>query len=82
MTVLDLLLGRTLGSDEARGEQIGSLVGIPVFGTEVGLTLPIPLGAAGIALGAATPRTQAPGPHPTRPARRPPPGSRRIQLAI
>ena len=53
MTVLDLLLGRTLGSDEARGEQIGSLVGIPVFGTEVALTLPIPLGAAGITLGAA-----------------------------
>ncbi len=54
MTVLDLLLGRTLGSDEARGEQIGSLVGIPVFGREVALTLPIPLGAAGITLGAAT----------------------------
>src|SRR3984893_9254575 len=59
MTVLDLLLGRPLASDEARGEQIGSLVGIPVFGLdalssaaygpEAALTLLIPLGAAGIA---------------------------------
>jgi hypothetical protein len=29
MTVLDLLLGRPLASDESRGEQIGPLVGIP-----------------------------------------------------
>src|SRR3984893_15170013 len=59
MTVLDLLLGRPLASDEARGEQIGSLVGIPIFGLdalssaaygpEAALTLLIPLGAAGIA---------------------------------
>src|ERR1700731_919119 len=59
MRVLDLLLGRPLASDEARGEQIGSWVGIPVFGLdalsspahgpEAALTLLIPLGAAGIA---------------------------------
>jgi amino acid transporter len=59
MTVLDLLLGRPLASDEARGEQVGSLVGIPVFGLdalssaaygpEAALTLLIPLGALGIA---------------------------------
>jgi amino acid transporter len=59
MTVLDLLLGRPLASDEARGEQIGSLVGVPVFGLdalssaaygpEAALTLLIPLSAAGIA---------------------------------
>jgi amino acid transporter len=59
MTVLDLLLGRPLASDEARGEQIGSLVGVPVFGLdalssaaygpEAALTLLIPLGLAGIA---------------------------------
>jgi hypothetical protein len=59
MTVLDLLLGRPLASDEARGEQIGSSVGIPVlgldalssaaYGPEAALTLLIPLGAAGIA---------------------------------
>jgi hypothetical protein len=34
MTVLDLLLGRPLASDESRGEQIGSLVGIPIFGSD------------------------------------------------
>src|SRR6266478_2641722 len=59
MSVLDLLVGRPLASDEARGEQIGSWVGIPVFGLdalssaaygpEAALTLLIPLGAAGIA---------------------------------
>ena len=59
MRVLDLLVGRPLASDEARGEQIGSWVGIPVFGLdalssaaygpEAALTLLIPLGAAGIA---------------------------------
>lgn len=58
MTVLDLLLGRPLASDESRGEQIGSLVGIPIFGLdalssaaygpEAALTLLIPLGAVGI----------------------------------
>ncbi len=59
MRVLDLLLGRPLASDEARGEQIGSWAGIPVFGLdalssaaygpEAALTLLIPLGVAGIA---------------------------------
>src|SRR6202049_3776652 len=59
MRVLNLLLGRPLASDEARGEQIGSWVGIPVFGLdalssaaygpEAALTLLIPLGVAGIA---------------------------------
>ncbi|MGB2621694.1 MAG: APC family permease [Candidatus Acidiferrum sp.] len=58
MTVLDLLLGRPLASDESRGEQIGPLVGIPIFGLdalssaaygpEAALTLLIPLGAAGL----------------------------------
>src|SRR5467141_2112986 len=58
MRVLDLLVGRPLASDEARGEQIGSWVGIPVFGLdalssaaygpEAALTLLIPLGLAGI----------------------------------
>ena len=32
MTALDLLLGRPIASDEVRGEQIGSSVGVPVFG--------------------------------------------------
>src|SRR5260370_31028557 len=59
MRVLDLLLGRPLDSDEARGEQIGSWVGRPVlgldalssaaYGPEAALPLLIPLGAAGIA---------------------------------
>jgi hypothetical protein len=59
MTVLHLLLGRPLASDEARGEQIGSLVGVPVFGLdalssaaygpEAALTLLIPLSLAGVA---------------------------------
>src|SRR3984957_4352956 len=58
MTVLDLLLGRPLASDEARGQQIGSLVGVPVFGLdalssaaygpEAALTLLIPLGMMGV----------------------------------
>ena len=34
MTVLDLLLGPLFASDEARGEQIGSLAGVPVFGLD------------------------------------------------
>ena len=34
MRVLDLLLGRPLASDEARGEQIGSWVGIPESGLD------------------------------------------------
>src|ERR1700716_2450061 len=59
MTVLDLLLGRPLASDEARAECVGPAAGIPIFvldalssaayGPEAALTLLIPLGAAGVA---------------------------------
>src|SRR5258708_7395756 len=59
MTVMDLLLGRPLASDEARAECVGPAAGIPIFGLdalssaaygpEAALTLLIPLGAAGIA---------------------------------
>jgi amino acid transporter len=59
MTVLDLLLGRPLASDEARAECVGPGAGIPIFGLdalssaaygpEAALTLLIPLGAAGLA---------------------------------
>ena len=59
MTVLDLLLGRPLASDEARAECVGPAARIPIFGLdalssaaygpEAALTLLIPLGAAGIA---------------------------------
>src|SRR5664279_2323842 len=59
MPLLDLLLGRSLASDEARGECVGATAGIPIFGLdalssaaygpEAALTLLIPLGAAGIA---------------------------------
>jgi amino acid transporter len=59
MSLLDLLLGKPLASDEARAECIGTAAGIPIFGLdalssaaygpEAALTLLIPLGAAGIA---------------------------------
>jgi len=59
MTVLDLLLGRPLASDEARAECVGAAAGIPIFGLdalssaaygpEAASTLLIPLGAAGVA---------------------------------
>jgi amino acid transporter len=59
MSVLDLLLGRPLASDEARAECVGAAAGIPIFGLdalssaaygpEAALTLLIPLGAAGVA---------------------------------
>lgn len=59
MSLLDLLLGRALASDEARAECVGPAAGIPIFGLdalssaaygpEAALTLLIPLGAAGIA---------------------------------
>jgi amino acid transporter len=59
ISVGDLLFGRRLASDQARGEQIGASAGIPVFGLdalssagygpEAALTLLIPLGAAGVA---------------------------------
>lgn len=34
MALLDLLMGRPLASDQARAEQIGPLVGIPIFGLD------------------------------------------------
>jgi amino acid transporter len=59
MSLLDLLLGKPLASDEARAECIGVAAGIPIFGLdalssaaygpEAALTLLIPLGAVGIA---------------------------------
>src|SRR5215471_12898504 len=59
MSLLDLLLGKALASDQARAECIGTAAGIPIFGLdalssaaygpEAALTLLIPLGAAGIA---------------------------------
>src|SRR6202166_2228519 len=59
MSLLNLLLGRPLASDEARAECVGPAAGIPIFGLdalssaaygpEAALTLLIPLGAAGIA---------------------------------
>jgi len=58
MSIVDLLLGRRLTSDHARGEQIGASTGIPIFGLdalssaaygpEAALTLLIPLGLAGV----------------------------------
>jgi len=58
MSIVDLLLGQRLASDQARGEQIGASAGIPIFGLdalssaaygpEAALTLLIPLGLAGI----------------------------------
>jgi amino acid transporter len=59
MPLLDVLLGRPLSSQEERGEKIGPMAGISIFGLdalssaaygpEAALTLLIPLGAAGIA---------------------------------
>ena len=59
MSLLDLLLGKPLTSDQARAECLGAAAGIPIFGLdalssaaygpEAALTLLIPLGAAGIA---------------------------------
>jgi amino acid transporter len=59
MSVLDLLLGKPLASDEARAECIGVAAGIPIFGLdalssaaygpEAALTILIPLGAIGAA---------------------------------
>jgi amino acid transporter len=58
MSVLDLLLGRRLASDQERAEHIGAATGIPIFGLdalssagygpEAALTLLIPLGFTGI----------------------------------
>src|SRR5437667_11385963 len=59
MSLLDLLLGKPLASDQARAECIGPAAGSPIFGLdalssaaygpEAALTLLIPLGAAGVA---------------------------------
>jgi len=59
MSILDLLLGKPLASDEARAECIGTSAGIPIFGLdalssaaygpEAALTLLLPLGAMGLA---------------------------------
>ncbi|HKO03312.1 MAG TPA: APC family permease [Candidatus Acidoferrales bacterium] len=59
MSVLDILLGKTLATSDERAEQIGASAGIPIFGLdalssaaygpEAALTLLIPLGAAGVA---------------------------------
>ena len=58
MSIVDILLGRPLSSDEARAEEIGVGAGIPIFGLdalssaaygpEAALTLLIPLGMAGV----------------------------------
>jgi len=58
MSLIDLLLGRPLKSDEDRNERIGVLAGVPMlgldalssaaYGPEAALTLLIPLGAAGL----------------------------------
>jgi len=59
MSVMDLLFGRPLSSSEERGEKLGPLAGIPVFGLdalssaaygpEAALSLLMVLGAAGVA---------------------------------
>src|SRR5438874_9676575 len=59
MSLLDLLLGKPLASDQARAECIGVAKGIPIFGLdalasaaygpEAALTILIPLGIAGLA---------------------------------
>ena len=59
MSVLDVLFGRRLATNEERAEKIGPIAGIPIFGLdalssaaygpEAALTLLIPLGAAGVA---------------------------------
>lgn len=58
MSLMDVLLGRRLSSDEARAEQIGAAAGIPIFGLdalssaaygpEAALTLLIPAGVLGV----------------------------------
>lgn len=59
MSVFDVVMGKPLSTTEERGEHIGPIAGIPVFGLdalssaaygpEAALTLLIPLGVAGIA---------------------------------
>ena len=58
MSFIDFLLGRPLASYEDRGEKIGAVAGIPIFGLdalgsaaygpEAALTILIPLGAMGV----------------------------------
>ena len=58
-SILNILFGRPLSSEEDEGERIGSAAGVPVFGLdalssaaygpEAALTVLIPLGLAGIA---------------------------------
>jgi amino acid transporter len=58
MSVLDVLFGKRLASDQARAEQIGAAAGISIFGLdalssaaygpEAALTLLLPLGALGV----------------------------------
>jgi amino acid transporter len=58
MTLVELLLGRPLATEDEKAERIGAVKGIPIFGLdalssaaygpEAALTLLIPLGAAGI----------------------------------
>ena len=60
MNVLNLLFGKPLANSEERGEQVGPLAGIPIFGLdalssaaygpEAALTLLIPLGLFGVHL--------------------------------
>src|ERR1700680_1367511 len=59
MDFVDLLLGRPLATEEEEAEKIGAAKGVPIFGLdalssaaygpEAALTLPIPLGMAGVA---------------------------------
>ncbi len=60
MKILDLLFGKPLATSEERGEQVGPVAGIPIFGLdalssaaygpEAALTLLIPLGLLGVHL--------------------------------
>ncbi|MGA3186500.1 MAG: APC family permease [Bryobacteraceae bacterium] len=59
MDIVDLLLGKPLGTEDEKAERIGAVKGIPIFGLdalssaaygpEAALTLLIPLGMAGVA---------------------------------
>src|SRR5487761_2154651 len=59
MDIVDLLLGKPLATEDERGERIGPVKGIPIFGLdalssaaygpEAAMTLLIPLGMAGVA---------------------------------
>jgi amino acid transporter len=59
MSLIDVLLGKPIASEQERAEHVGAATGIPIFGLdalssaaygpEAALTLLIPLGAAGVA---------------------------------